>query len=296
MREGALKAGTAGLCSRPGQAADVTMSYYGMGKAPSGFFSLFHQGERSSSSGESTVAPRSQSSLCPERAREGPAPARISSVTGFLRRKLQAKWEAPLPPRATQLPLEPDPSPPRGGDPAGTSNGPWEPRHFLGLCARAPPQGLPPQECHLPPMEQAGDWWLCLPPGQQPKDRSASSGGDFAPARWGLLPRGVFVMPATLSKERGAPPVLRLPPNVCILTLAMMIAGIPTVPVPGVREEDMIQAAQCFMAEHREPEDGAQRRPWPALQRLGAPSKRERQRKRAAHRGLLPLFLAQLEK
>nr|XP_060627571.1 spermatogenesis-associated protein 25 [Anolis sagrei ordinatus] len=263
------------------------------------------KGERSSSSSsssrrESPVAPSSQPSLCPEGAREGPAPARISSVTGLLRRKLQAKREAPLPLSATQLPLEPGPGPPCGGGPAGPPNGPWEPRHLLGLCARAPPQGPPTQECHRPPMEQAGDWWLCLPPGQATKDhRCASSGGDFAPARWGLLPRGLFVMPATLGKERGAPPALRLPPNVCILTLAMMIAGIPTVPVPGVREEDMIQAAQCFMAEHREPEDGGQRRPWPALPRLGAPGKRERQRKRAtaaAHRGLLPLFLAQLEK
>ncbi|KAG8131458.1 hypothetical protein E2320_009389 [Naja naja] len=79
-----------------------------------------------------------------------------------------------------------------------------------------------------------------------------------------------------------------------------MIAGIPTVPVPGVREEDMIHAAQCFMAENLEPgeglAEGAPRRRWAAFQRLGASCKRDRQRRRANHRSLLPLFLAQLEK
>ncbi|XP_014342418.1 uncharacterized protein LOC106703019 [Latimeria chalumnae] len=40
------------------------------------------------------------------------------------------------------------------------------------------------------------------------------------------------------------------PPKICILALAMMIAGIPTVPVPGVKEEDMITAAQRFMTEY----------------------------------------------
>ncbi|XP_040837000.1 spermatogenesis-associated protein 25 [Ochotona curzoniae] len=43
-------------------------------------------------------------------------------------------------------------------------------------------------------------------------------------------------------------------PDICILTLAMMIAGIPTVPVPGLREEDLIRAAQAFMMAHPEPE------------------------------------------
>ncbi|EHB05306.1 hypothetical protein GW7_06541, partial [Heterocephalus glaber] len=42
--------------------------------------------------------------------------------------------------------------------------------------------------------------------------------------------------------------------DICILTLAMMIAGIPTVPVPGLREEDLIRAAQAFMLAHPEPE------------------------------------------
>lgn len=43
-------------------------------------------------------------------------------------------------------------------------------------------------------------------------------------------------------------------PDICILTLAMMIAGIPTVPVPGLQEEDLIRAAQAFMMAHPEPE------------------------------------------
>ncbi|KAJ6655553.1 hypothetical protein lerEdw1_005024 [Lerista edwardsae] len=107
---------------------------------------------------------------------------------------------------------------------------------------------------------------------------------------------------------RSPTPVRPLPPNICILTLAMMIAGIPTIPVPGVCEEDMIQAAQRFMAESQaaprgggggggvEGEADRRRRSWAAAQRLGAACKRDRQRKRAAHRRLLPLFLAQLEK
>lgn len=108
------------------------------------------------------------------------------------------------------------------------------------------------------------------------------------------------MMSAKLNRERDAQPRLPWPPNICILTLAMMIAGIPTVPVPGVREEDMIHAAQCFMAENLEPSEGpgegAPRRQWTSFQRLGSSCKRDRQRRRATHRSLLPLFLAQLEK
>ncbi|XP_008835979.1 spermatogenesis-associated protein 25 [Nannospalax galili] len=51
-------------------------------------------------------------------------------------------------------------------------------------------------------------------------------------------------------------------PDVCILTLAMMISGIPTVPVQDLREEDLIRAAQAFMMAHPElagaPLEGAQ--------------------------------------
>ncbi|GCC33336.1 hypothetical protein chiPu_0011805 [Chiloscyllium punctatum] len=39
-------------------------------------------------------------------------------------------------------------------------------------------------------------------------------------------------------------------PKMCILALAMMIAGIPTVPVPRVKAEDMMVAAQKFRADN----------------------------------------------
>lgn len=51
-------------------------------------------------------------------------------------------------------------------------------------------------------------------------------------------------------------------PDICILTLAMMIAGIPTVPVPGLREEDLIRAAQAFMMAHPEPEGAVEGVQW----------------------------------
>ncbi|XP_029142356.1 spermatogenesis-associated protein 25 [Protobothrops mucrosquamatus] len=169
-------------------------------------------------------------------------------------------------------------------------------------------RSLPAPENGAPkyPLEHPADRWLYLSPGtpqplQQQQQQPLSSGGDFALAQWGFLPsRGVFMMSAKLSRDTDAQPRLAWPPNICILTLAMMIAGIPTVPVPGVREEDMIHAAQRFMAENLEPgegpAEGAPRRRWAALQRLGSSCKRDRQRRRAAHRSLLPLFLAQLEK
>lgn len=131
----------------------------------------------------------------------------------------------------------------------------------------------------------------------------ASSRGDFPLARWGFLPRGIVWMSAPLDPEAGAQPALCLPPNICILTLAMMIAGIPTVPVPGVREEDMILAAQNFMAAGSlqpgtmEGEPAPQRR-GAAGPRWGLSGKRDKQqqrRRRGAGRSLLPLFLAQLE-
>ncbi|KAM5220776.1 spermatogenesis-associated protein 25 [Hipposideros larvatus] len=51
-------------------------------------------------------------------------------------------------------------------------------------------------------------------------------------------------------------------PDICILTLAMMIAGIPTVPVPGLREEDLIRAAHAFMMAHPEPEGAMEETQW----------------------------------
>ncbi|XP_055293961.1 spermatogenesis-associated protein 25 [Moschus berezovskii] len=55
-------------------------------------------------------------------------------------------------------------------------------------------------------------------------------------------------------------------PDICILTLAMMIAGIPTVPVPGLREEDLIRAAQAFMMAHPEPEGAVEGTQWAQVQ------------------------------
>ncbi|XP_059934747.1 spermatogenesis-associated protein 25 [Mesoplodon densirostris] len=60
----------------------------------------------------------------------------------------------------------------------------------------------------------------------------------------------------TGGKEAGSQPI-------CILTLAMMIAGIPTVPVPGLREEDLIRAAQAFMMAHPEPAGAVEGARWP---------------------------------
>ncbi|XP_053105924.1 spermatogenesis-associated protein 25 [Hemicordylus capensis] len=268
------------------------MSYYGMGKASAGFFPPASQGEAISREGHR--APSSLASLYPGMPREvsaAAAAASLSSAARVFRRNLQAKAAAPLQLLHTQ-PCEGACRAPSAPSSQGAAAR-WEPQRSL------PPRNLAQEY----PLEQTKDRWPCLsPPLSQPPRDPASPRGDFALARWGFLPSGVFLMSAKLGQERGAPPGLPLPPNICILTLAMMIAGIPTVPVPGVREEDMIQAAQCFMAENLEPGgaqgEGAPRRSWAAVPRLGgAPGKRDRlQRKRAAHRSLAPLFLAQLEK
>ncbi|XP_003936515.1 spermatogenesis-associated protein 25 [Saimiri boliviensis] len=72
----------------------------------------------------------------------------------------------------------------------------------------------------------------------------------------GLSP-GVLPVPSeAMGKEASSQP------DICILTLAMMIAGIPTVPVPGVREEDLIWAAQAFMMAHPEPEGAGEGAQW----------------------------------
>lgn len=203
-----------------------------------------------------------------------------------LRRKLQAKQASP------QVLPEQDLKQPHGGAACPLPSPPGQ-----GIMPRCPRRIPHPYT------------WLGNPPlvlhslGQQPKD-FASPQGDFPHSRWGFLPSGVFLVPTMLGKEGGPQQRPQLPPNTCILTLAMMIAGIPTVPVPGIREEDMIHAAQCFMAESLEPTgqegEGMQRRRkrrWAAMEQpLGESCKRDKPRKRAAHRNLLPLFLAHLEK
>ncbi|XP_032074543.1 spermatogenesis-associated protein 25 [Thamnophis elegans] len=283
----------------------------GLEKASSASFAPSHQGEpaaggnssSSSSSIESKEAPRSRLSSFAWVPHEAPPSAGIPCCpVGLLRRKPQAKQTPPLQGGATQLPMGPSlaHSCPALGALQQGSTDPWDPSR--GSCCRRPLQNVA-QEF---PLEHPADRWLYLPSGppqppQQQQPQPPSSGGDFALAQWGFLPSGgVFVMSAKLNRERDAQPRLPWPPNICILSLAMMIAGIPTVPVPGVREEDMIHAAQCFMAENLEPgegpAEGAPRRQWAAFQRLGSSFKRDRQRRRATHRSLLPLFLAQLEK
>ncbi|XP_002747698.1 spermatogenesis-associated protein 25 [Callithrix jacchus] len=69
-------------------------------------------------------------------------------------------------------------------------------------------------------------------------------------------PEVLPVPPEAMGKEASSQP------DICILTLAMMIAGIPTVPVPGVREEDLIWAAQAFMMAHPEPEGAGEGAWW----------------------------------
>ncbi|XP_015267807.1 PREDICTED: spermatogenesis-associated protein 25 [Gekko japonicus] len=204
------------------------------------------------------------------------------SAPGLFRRKPPAGRGPP--PQGSTAPLlpEPDLQPPCRG---------------VCLSPGAPHQGVPRGSSrrppHLGPAGQAGRGCLCLPPaaphplGQQVKD-NASPRGDPPLARWwGFLPSGLVWMSAPLDPEGGAsPPALCPPPNICILTLAMMIAGIPTVPVPGVREEDLILAARDFMAGSPRPSQVASR--WPFRQ--GRPAAA------AAEAGGRSLFLAQLEK
>ncbi|KAK2500701.1 hypothetical protein MC885_006317 [Smutsia gigantea] len=83
----------------------------------------------------------------------------------------------------------------------------------------------------------------------------------------GLSP-GVLPMPAEVEGKEAS-----THPDICILTLAMMIAGIPTVPVPGLREEDLIQAAQAFMMAHPEPEVSVDEAPGEPMQAYKASGK-----------------------
>ncbi|KAL8179799.1 UNVERIFIED_CONTAM: hypothetical protein K2H54_072942 [Gekko kuhli] len=229
----------------------------------------------------------------------GPLAGGVSALRLFRRKPPNRRGPPPKMSAAQLLPEEPDfqppckrlclsPGPPRQGAPRGPS--------------RRPPHLGPAQEC---PAEQTGGRCRGLPPtavlhplGQQPEE-GASARGDLPLARWwGLLPSGFVWMSAQLDPEGGAQPVRCPPPNICILSLAMMIAGIPTVPVPGVREEDMILAAQSFMAGSPQPGEAERQRRWAAVPPQGGLScKSDKQRRQpVAGRSLLPLFLAQLEK
>ncbi|KFO32403.1 spermatogenesis-associated protein 25 [Fukomys damarensis] len=85
------------------------------------------------------------------------------------------------------------------------------------------------------------------------RSRAPHLGG---PSRPGLSQEVLPVPSEARGKEASSQP------DICILTLAMMIAGIPTVPVPGLREEDLIRAAQAFMLAHREPERAVEGPQW----------------------------------
>ncbi|KAM8774181.1 spermatogenesis-associated protein 25 [Rhynchonycteris naso] len=97
---------------------------------------------------------------------------------------------------------------------------------------------------HVKQLESLG-WEDDFPRSRTPHLGSSSRPG---PLLCGLSPGVVPMSSEARGKEASSQP------DICILTLAMMIAGIPTVPVPGLREEDLIRAAQAFMMAHPEPE------------------------------------------
>ncbi|KAI4538561.1 hypothetical protein MJG53_020910 [Ovis ammon polii x Ovis aries] len=113
--------------------------------------------------------------------------------------------------------------------------------------------------------------WYChkFPAARQPENlgredgcsrsRAPQPGGPSRPVPLLLcgLPPGAPPMPADAGGTEA-----NSQPDICILTLAMMIAGIPTVPVPGLREEDLIRAAQAFMMAHPEPEGAVEGAQW----------------------------------
>ncbi|XP_051835902.1 spermatogenesis-associated protein 25 [Sminthopsis crassicaudata] len=140
------------------------------------------------------------------------------------------------------------PTPEPGICPGGAG---WEPlrrKEYHGRYCRKFP--------HVRQLENLG-WEDGCPRGRVPQlagGQMGSLGGHGPLLLCGLSP-GALLMPKEAGgKEPGSQP------DICILTLAMMIAGIPTVPVPGLREEDMIRAAQAFMMAHPEPEGATEGR------------------------------------
>uniref|UniRef100_A0A8C5KGE1 Spermatogenesis associated 25 n=1 Tax=Jaculus jaculus TaxID=51337 RepID=A0A8C5KGE1_JACJA len=92
------------------------------------------------------------------------------------------------------------------------------------------------------------------------RSRAPHLGGSSRPQPLLLCGLTPGVLPAPSSEAGGKKGSSQ--PDICILTLAMMIAGIPTVPVPGLREEDLIRAAQAFMMAHPEPEGAVEGVQW----------------------------------
>lgn len=108
----------------------------------------------------------------------------------------------------------------------------------------------------LPPMRQLESLSWADPCS---RSRAPHLGGPSRPRP--LLLCGLSPGVLTMSSEAGGKEA-GSQPDICILTLAMMIAGIPTVPVPGLREEDLIRAAQAFMMAHPEPEGAVEGVQW----------------------------------
>ncbi|XP_074868237.1 spermatogenesis-associated protein 25, partial [Carettochelys insculpta] len=159
---------------------------------------------------------------------------------------------------------------------SGYSDARWWPysRHYCGRYSRKFPQHKPyetsvwdyeaewvrdKQPCGPSGMYPSASVKGYLPPQQRNEQHLGelgSPGGDFPQATSGFPPMAALLMPINFSRNRGGQSAQNAPPDICILTLAMMIAGIPTVPVPGLKEEDLIRAAQNFMTEN--PEQGVQ--------------------------------------
>uniref|UniRef100_A0A8D2KYT6 Uncharacterized protein n=1 Tax=Varanus komodoensis TaxID=61221 RepID=A0A8D2KYT6_VARKO len=200
----------------------------------------------------------------PPRARHAISPTRPHSSQGGVGEGCSARGGAGrAQERGAGLPLQAPRSPrpaPRACDPLQEGRG--APRSLARLHPGAPPEapapasgpsatGPPRRKPHAEGAPSARPRATQAP--QEPGLAEPRAGG--RPGQGAAAPQGgprsgfpgqVLVVSATLG--RGAQPGPRLPPNVCILALAMMIAGIPTVPVPGVCEEDMVCAARCFVA------------------------------------------------
>ncbi|XP_053900948.1 spermatogenesis-associated protein 25 [Malaclemys terrapin pileata] len=293
----------------------LAMSYFGKEKASSGFLTSIQDASRQLQVAKSNL-------LSVYQCGETSLPAGVL-VPGVLRRKTQ-EIAAPSHVEATLVYQEKTLKQPCSGAqqsprfPLSSRSGyrdiRWEPYsgHYCGRYSRKFPQHKQDEISIWDyPSEWVRDKQPCGPSGMYPSasvkgypptqqrngqhvGELGSPGGDFPLATCGFPPRGAFLMPIKLSKNRGRQSVQNPPPNICILTLAMMIAGIPTVPVPGIKEEDLIRAAQNFMAEN--PEQGVQREITPKRTEDAQFWKTDRQRKRPVDRGFQPPSIAHFEK
>ncbi|XP_039353180.1 spermatogenesis-associated protein 25 [Mauremys reevesii] len=293
----------------------LAMSYCVKEKASSGFLTSIQDASRQLQVAKSSLLSVYQSG-------ETSIPAGVL-VPGVLRRKTQ-ELAAPSHVEATLVYQEKTLKQPCSGAqqsprfPLSSRSGyrdiRWEPYsgHYCGRYSRKFPQHKQDEIFiwDYPP-ERVRDKQPCGPSGMYPctsvkgypptQQRNGqhigelgSPGGDFPLATCGFPPRGAFLMPIKLSKNRGQQSVQNPPPDICILTLAMMIAGIPTVPVPGIKEEDLIRAAQNFMTEN--PEQGIQGEITPKRTGDAQFWKKDRQRKRPVDRSFQPPSIAHFEK